>query len=341
MIRTSEPKVSVIVLAYGPEPYLDECIRSILDSEKVEVEVLLVDNGSSSVKKLPIDARLMIISPDENTGFAGGCNLGALEAKNDYLVFVNSDLLVEQGAIFQIIQRLNNREVGAVTGAVLLEGQNEIVNTVGNPIHYLFFSWAGSMGEDISLHQEACEVSGFSGALFALTKKLWENLEGFDETYFAYNEDVDLSVRIRQAGMRIEYEPEARGVHYYSFSRNKNKWFLVERNRLINLFTLYSEKSLVLLLPIICVVEIGVLVTSMRNGWWREKLSAWSWVTKNRRYLALRRQQVDRNKIGVKGNWTRFLHSKIEIPEGFGMHVPKFVNIFLAAYWKGVRRFID
>ena len=85
--------VSAVVLAYGPEPLLDDCVHALLSSAGPQLEVVVVDNGctTDAVERVVGDPRVRVVRPSTNTGFAGGANLGAAEATGGVLVFVNSD----------------------------------------------------------------------------------------------------------------------------------------------------------------------------------------------------------------------------------------------------------
>ena len=102
--------MTAVVLAYGAEPHLEECVQSVLGSTSVTVEVIVVDNEAAAeaiaaVEGLP---SVRIVRPGRNTGFAGGCNLGAGQATAATLVFVNSDAVVDS--------RLHRRARGRARG---------------------------------------------------------------------------------------------------------------------------------------------------------------------------------------------------------------------------------
>jgi len=342
IVRSKEEMrhVTVIILAYGDEPLLPSSVRSALASRDVVVEVILVDNGSASVATLDADPRLHILTPGANTGFAGGCNLAAKAAHYDELVFVNSDLVVSEDAISRLAARLDDDHVGLATGAVLLPGEPATVNSIGNPIHYLMFSWAGDYGEPFSAHDHEEDVAGICGGFFACRRELWRELGGFDEHYFAYAEDVDLSLRARQLATTIVFEPRAVGVHHYEFTKNNTKWFLLERNRLMNLLTLYDRRSRWLLLPVLLPVELGVLIAAVRGGWAREKFASWRWLWRHRRYLRERGERIAALKVDQRGAWTNVLSGEMHIPGEFGLRVPSVANWVLGRYWRAVKSYV-
>jgi GT2 family glycosyltransferase len=331
----------VIILAYGDEPLLPECVAAVLNSRDVAVQVILVDNGALSISDVGGDPRLLCLSPGTNTGFAGGCNLAASHATHDDLVFVNSDLIVRDDAIALLTSRLHEDGVGLATGAVLLPGEPPVVNSIGNPIHYLMFSWAGDYGEPFAEHGHEEKVAGICGGFFACRRDLWTQLGGFDECYFAYAEDVDLSLRTRQLSKSVVFEPRAVGVHHYEFIKDNTKWFLLERNRLMNFLTLYDRRSTLLLVPMLVPVEFGVLLAALRGGWAREKLGSWRWLWTNRSHLRERRSRIAAAKDGPGSQWTAVMSAEMDIPSEFGLGVPAAVNWVLSRYWDVVKTHVN
>ncbi|MDQ1306604.1 MAG: hypothetical protein QG671_2436, partial [Actinomycetota bacterium] len=130
--------VGVIVLAFGEEPLLRDCLSAVLASEGVQVRLVVVDNGFSSPDEtaLRADPRLTWLTPGRNLGFTGGCNLGASVLDTPILTFVNSDAVVAPGAIAALAEELADDRVGLVSGQVVLLAEPEVINSVGNPVHY-------------------------------------------------------------------------------------------------------------------------------------------------------------------------------------------------------------
>ena len=143
------PTVSAVLLAFGPEPWLADAVSAVLASAGVEIEVIVVDNGCTSdavglVKELD---GVRVITPDVNTGFAGGCDRGAAEATGEYLAFVNSDAIVAPGALSRLVAAAAEPGVGLAMGSIRLADSPELMNSAGNPLHYVGLSWAGGFEE--------------------------------------------------------------------------------------------------------------------------------------------------------------------------------------------------
>ncbi|MEV6524182.1 glycosyltransferase family 2 protein [Longispora sp. NPDC051575] len=336
------PAVAAVVLAYGPEPYLEQVVRAVLDSTGVDVSVLVVDNGCTSdqmdlVKSLP---GVRVITPDTNTGFAGGCDAGAAEADTEFLAFVNSDAIIAPEALARLVAVAAEPAVGLAMGSIRLADQPELMNTVGNPMHYTGMVWAGGFSEPATDHAARRAVPIVSGCVFAIRTELWRELGGFAPEYFMYHEDTELSIRVHHRGLSIEFVPDAVVWHHYEFSRNERKMYYVERNRLLTLFTTYETRTLLVLAPMLAVTELAMVASSLAGGWHRKKFSGWTWLWHNRAFVAARRRQLQSERRVPDGVFARQLTARIDAanisaPPGVGVF-----NALSAGYWSVARRLL-
>ncbi|MFR9777141.1 glycosyltransferase family 2 protein [Micromonospora sp. MS34] len=332
MIR---PQVSAVILAYGAEPYLVDAARAVLDSTDVEVELIVVDNGCTGdgvdiVKGFP---GVRVVRPEENTGYSGGCRVGATEATGEWLAFVNSDAIVAPDAIAKVVAVAGEPNVGAAMASIRLADQPDVINTSGNPLHFTGLSWAGGNGEPASAHAARTVVPSLSGCCFVINRRRWQELDGFAAEYFAYHEDTELSLRLWQRGLRLEYVPDAVVRHHYEFSRNALKLYLVERNRLVTLLTAYETRTLVVLAPVLLLTEAAMLAAALGGGWIRQKVKGWGWLWTNRAWLRSRRRQLQAERIVPDGviaelMTARIAPSNVGSPPGTGIF-----NAVAAGYW--------
>lgn len=331
---------AVVVLGYGPEPLLLRCLRAARDQLDPECDVLvLVDNG------IPADRRreavalgVRVVGDGTNTGFAGGCNLGADATDATTLVFLNSDAILRPDAVARLEDALALPGVGMVSGCLRLSTQPDLVNTVGNPLQFLGFTWAGHCGEPARDHLRPGPVPVATGGLFAIRRSTWEQLGGFDPEYFAYHEDTDLSLRCWLTGSGVHVEPAAVADHLYEFSRNPRKLYLVERNRLITVLTDYPAPLLRRVLPALLAVEIPLTASALAGGWARQKVAAWCWVIRQWRWLLVRRRRVQSRIVITSAEVAALMTAEIappmvEAPPGMGA-----LNRILRGYWRWVRR---
>jgi GT2 family glycosyltransferase len=340
----AESGVSVVVLAWKEEPWLTQCIESLLASTGVAIEVVIVDNGAlgSSVQTLEKFAdhpSVTVLSPGSNLGFAGGSNLGAQAATGDYIALVNGDLLVEPTTLRKLVDAVDIPGVGMAVASVRMPDNVEIINAGANPVHVLGMSWAGGLGQP-ETRTGLVDSAAVSGACVLTTRAHWQRLGGFDEEYFAYCEDSELSLRTWRVGLRCVCVPDAVATHRYEFSRNPFKQYLVERNRLMLVATMWSPRALALLAPAMLAFEALMLTVAVAQGWGGGKVRGWAWLWRNRGHLRARRRLIRGEGQVPDREWMLMLTAPVEkaffpLPVGLGL-----LNAVMSGYWAVVRRLL-
>jgi GT2 family glycosyltransferase len=339
-VTSGLPRVSAIVLAWKAEPLLRRAVEALLASEKVAVEVVLVDNGCTTddVAHLATLPGVSVVGDGTNLGFSGGTNLGAAHATGEYLALINGDLVVEPTTLARLVEELGQSGVGIAAGAVHLASDPELLNSSGNLVHVLGISWVGGLGER-DTRTAPTETAGAMGACLVTTRAHWDRLGGFDDNYFAYGEDAEISLRTWRLGLRVVNVPDAVALHRYEFSRNNFKFFLVERNRLLIVSTLWGTRALLLLAGPLLALEAAMLLLALRQGWAKDKLRGYAWLWRHRRHVLGRRRALQRERTVPDRVWMRVLTDRLDTPlvdpPGVGV-----LNACMAAYWRLVRRWI-
>jgi GT2 family glycosyltransferase len=231
-------------------------------------------------------------------------------------------------------------EVGIASASLRLAETPELLNSAGNPVHVLGLSWAGHLGEPAAGFPTERRIASASGAAIAVRREVWNALGGFTERFFAYCEDADLSLRCWQQGWDVVYVPDAVVAHHYEFSRNPLKFYLLERNRLVMVLSVYETRTLLLLSPALLAFEVAMLAVAVVNGWLPAKLKGYRWLLAERRWLRAHRRDVQRVRTrrdrDLAGLLTaRFDQSVLPLPRGGGL-----LNTAMNAYWGGVRRLL-
>ncbi len=335
-------RVTAIVLAYGDQPYLLDVVDALLASRGVDVDVVLVDNGCTApdLDRLGDRAAVRILRPGHNTGFTGGCNLGAQAARGDLLAFINSDAVVEPDALAALASVAIRPEVGIASASLRLASDPQLMNSAGNPLHVLGLSWAGALGESAQQHQTETDIASATGAAMMVRRDVWTVLGGFTEEFFAYCEDADLSLRCWQAGWSVRFVPTAVVRHHYEFSRNPSKWYLLERNRLAMLLCDYELRTLLLLLPPLLALEVALLAVASAGGWFGAKLDGYRWLWQHRRWLRRRRGELQavrrRTDRELAHLFTASFDSQVlPLPAGAPL-----LNALMRMYWTVVTRLL-
>lgn len=303
---------SVIVVVFNSHNYLEDCLSSVLRTLPPGAEVICLDNGSTDgsadyIKEHFPDIKLICSS--KNLGFAGGSNLAASCAAGKYLVFLNPDTIIEPGALELLLAPFQSQNrVGLTTSQILLMHSPDIVNTCGNEIHIGGLTLCRGAGLKRGSLEEQVYLSAISGAAFAIRRDLFEKLGGFDEAFFTYVEDADLSWRARLAGYECLYIPTSIVFHDYSLRFRPQKIFYQERNRYLMLIKNLQWGSLLVLLPVLLLTEVVTWGFVINHGdrLWLQKLQAYGWIFRNwiqilesRHKTQALRQSSDRNLLAM------------------------------------------
>src|SRR5919202_4189455 len=198
-------RASVVVVSFNSLRYLPACLNSIQAELGAEDELIVVDNGSSdgSAEFVELGYPAVRMIRSANTGYAGGNNLGAAAAQGDFLVFLNPDTILWQGALAALLAPLAEPgNIALTTACLVYMGRPDVVNACGNTMHYTGLTYCRGAGRQRALYQASTEVDAASGAAFAVRRTVFEGLGGFDEHFFMYVEDSDLSWHARRAGYR-------------------------------------------------------------------------------------------------------------------------------------------
>jgi GT2 family glycosyltransferase len=334
------PTVTAVVVAFGAEPWLERAVDAVLASSGVDVDVVVVDNGCTDGAVDRLAARVTVVRPGGNLGFAAGCNAGAAVATGEWLALVNPDLLVEASCLERLVTGAIDHHATITTASFRLADRPHLLNSAGNAVHWTGMSWSGSFGEPASAHDQARPACAASGACLAMARADWDRLGGFDADFFAYYEDADLSLRVWQAGGRVVYIPDAVADHRYEFGRRPDKYFLLERNRLLMVLSCWAPRTVLVALPVHVALEGGLLLLAARQGWWRQKLDAYRWLITHRREVRARRRAVQAQRtVGERDLTPLFCAAltpaNLELPRWWP-HADR----LLRAYWAVARRLL-
>ncbi len=209
---SGDPRTSIVVLNWNGLRWLEGCL-SALRRQQGSLEVIVVDNASSdgSVRWLRGVPDIRVAALDRNAGYAGGNNAGArLANARDYLIFLNNDTVVQDGWLEALVGALDrDRDAALATSHIVFMEDPSVVDSAGDG--YLRAGGAFKRWHGTRHAPGACveEVFGACGAAFAIRRRVFEALGGFDERLFMVYEDVDLSYRARLAGHRCLYVPAA------------------------------------------------------------------------------------------------------------------------------------
>lgn len=339
---TPAPRISVVIVAYDSGGALLRCLATVDRDDEGVHEVIVVDNGSGG-EELEIaaaSARVRVVAPGRNLGFAGGCNLGAREASGDVLVFLNPDTIVAPGALRRLAERLEDESIAIAMARLRLLYEPELLNSSGTVVHISGLGWAGGYAEEASTVCTPADVVAPSGAAMAMRADEFRRLGGFRPEFFLYHEDQELGWRVRMAGKRVVIDPEADVYHDYEFDRHVRKRYFLERNRIAFLSLTFSWRTLAVLAPVLVATELGMLALAAKQGWLRDKVRGTFWCARNARTLLRLRRETQALRSVRDRELVRLL-TPVLTPAAMRLPgIVRFVNPVLAAYWRLALRII-
>lgn len=219
-IGRSFPKASILMVTYNSEEYLEPCIDSVLrNTAWPSLEVLIVDNKSTDrtreiLKRYAAqDARVRLDLLDFNSGFAGGNNLAAKEARGEYVVFLNPDTIVTPGWLERMVRHCwRDEKVGAVAAVTNFSGNESKINTsYTNVVEMLEFAQEVAKQHD----GESQDITVAALYCVLVPRRVWTEIGGLDESYqVGMFEDDDFSLRIQRAGYRVITAEDA-FIHHF------------------------------------------------------------------------------------------------------------------------------
>jgi GT2 family glycosyltransferase len=213
------PNVSVIIVNWNGERFLERCLAALMDQTVRSYEILLVDNASSDrsveiVRRFP-SVRLII--QDQNTGFARGNNLAinAAAKQSEWIALINPDAFAEPNWLEELLAAARRNPVFDVFGSKLVTAGNpEVLDGAGDAYHVSGLVWRMGHGSSLPSSAESeREVFSPCAAASLYRRSAVCGVGGFDEDYFCYVEDVDLGFRLRLAGYRCLYVPQSVAHH--------------------------------------------------------------------------------------------------------------------------------
>jgi GT2 family glycosyltransferase len=341
-------KVSAVIVNWNGKDVLSKCIESLLVQEYEDLEIWVSDNGSDDgsqtlVKEFYPSANLL--ENGENLGFGSAVNRALEKATGDYFLFLNNDLELKSDCVRQLVDLLkSDKKIGAVIPKILYHRDSqepdniEMINSFGVLVNYTGIAYPNLVNQkdkdNLLLTETAC------GGIFMFSRKVYEQVGGFDEDLFLYHEDHDLSWRIRLGGWKLIVTPKAVCYHHYNFNKGVRKFYQSEKNRLHIFLKNMEYKTLALIFPALIIVELAQIVHALMYGWFSLKVKSYFEILRQFPEIARKRRQIRYSRKVSDKEILRLYRGAIAVS---GMKNPLMDNILsplLSAYWKLVRRWI-
>lgn len=242
--------LSIIIVNYNTFDFLTHCLDTIENSKgRFKKEIIIVDNASSDkstqminkwlsenqkLKKLPIK----LIANQKNLGFAKACNQAIKIAKGKYILFLNPDTSIEEDTLTEMLKFMD-KDPNIAVSTCKVELPNEEIDWAshrGFPTPWASFTYFTRLNKlfpkskvfggyhlEYKNLNKPHEIDSPCGAFYLVRKVILNKVGSFDEDYFMYAEDLDLSYRIKKAGFKIFYNPKAKIIHHKGAASGMHK----------------------------------------------------------------------------------------------------------------------
>ena len=296
--------ISFIIVNWNTQGLLLDCIASILATVRgFEYEIIVVDNGSTDGSPAAVrqhfDTSVLLIENAENLGFARANNQALARAQGNYLVLLNSDTLLREGAISELVRFLDTHPRVALAGPAMFDEQGHLQNSFDN-----FPSLATELlnksllrillpkkyaGKASSGTCEPFEVDSLIGACLVVRRAAIERVGLLDEDYFFFLEETDWCLRFRRAGWSIYHVPSAQIVHLQGRSKKmrparawveyyRSLYLFFKKNRSPFSYTLLRIFRVVKLAINVALTTAGLLITAGIRRRFREKIRIYGYL---------------------------------------------------------------
>lgn len=332
-------RASVIIVTYNSVPHIRRCLDSVVAQVRQDDEIIVIDNGSTdgSAKLIETSYPWIRLVRSHNSGYAGGNNRGASEARGRILVFLNPDTVPHPGALDALLAPVDAPgDIGLSTACVVYMNRPNIINTCGNTIHYTGLTYRRGAGQDRAGLNKGAEVHAVSGAAFAIRREVFEELGGFDEHFFMYVEDTDLSWRARLLGYRCVYVPGAIVEHDYHPSYSPRKAFHLDYNRHVMLLKNLGRATYVRMLPGLLLAELLTWGFLIMKGprFWAVKLCVYRELWERRGLIQRMHRRVAQQRRRSDAEVMRGMEYRLEFDQLAGRLVSRLAAlVFHPAFW--------
>ena len=339
---TRAPDVTVVTVTYDAAHLVERCLDALRAQQlgDTTMEVVVVDNASHDGTADLVASRpdVTLVRAPRNLGFAGGNNLALRQVRSRYVVLVNNDAVPEPDAVRRLVEGLDAapRDVAAMSATVLLaarfraagaadaqvvvgpdgrwvpdpDGDVRLVNSTGNELREDGCGQDRGWLADATRHDPPAEVFGFSGAAAILRVAALREVGLFDERFFMYYEDTDLSWRLRLAGHRVMHCPGAVVHHEHAASSSEGSAFFRFHDLRNRTATLVKDASVRLVLRCVAREVLTTASLGLRRRRWDlvgTRLRAGASLVTMLPHLLRERRRIGRSCRTTRGEVERLL----------------------------------
>lgn len=269
-------KVSIVIVNWNGKKFLKNCLDSLKKITYSPVEIIVVDNNSTDGSEAYVKKyypKVKLIENEKNYGYAGGANIGGKHANGSYILFLNNDTVVTPGFIEPLLTDFRkDPSVGCVQSQMRLLNDKSILEVVGDYISFTGFLYHYGYRKKANLDKYNRQTIIFSpkGACSIFPRSLLQKIGLFDEDFFIFFEETDLSFRVWLAGCKVLYEPKSVIYHVsggdtivsnkYSYER---RIYLIFKNMNCSYIKNFGTRNLLTIYSVFIITQVCYILYSL------------------------------------------------------------------------------
>jgi GT2 family glycosyltransferase len=287
LFRDGIMDLSIIMINYNTKKMTEQAVTSVFQCcPKIDFEIIIVDNSSDETQRYNLKQNgVRIFNHIENRGFGNACNFGAKNAGGRYLLFLNSDTIMHKGTLEQCVSYLDHHNRAGAIGERTLLGNGTLDHAckrgfptpassfyyfmrldIRHPENRKFGAYRQTFLDECSVG----EVDAVAGSFLMMPSKIFQEIGGFDESFFMYGEDLDLCFRIKEKCYQVIYYGKASITHLKGQSglHTKSKTVIYHFYNAMRIFYRkhYQKKyGPVVSAAVYCGIELKYLFTLLRG----------------------------------------------------------------------------
>ncbi len=294
--------LSVIIPNWNGKRDLSECLQSLRSQSLSNIQIIVVDNGSSdgSVAYLAqYHPEVVIIPLNRNKGFAGGVNEGIGASTGTYVALLNNDAVADKKWAEELVGSMKDADI--VASCILQYEDKNKVDSLGEYLSRWGLPYPDGRNNQYSALPKGklIDIFAASGGASIYRRTLLEDIGVLDAQFFAYLEDVDLSLRAKLVGARIALNPDAIVYHKIGATSSKLGHFAryqLMKNSFILLIKNLPASILLPILPRFLIIQILLFGAAVKNGAFLVALQAWGTVFISLPIILIKRRKVQKAK---------------------------------------------
>ena len=267
-------KLSIVILNYNVRYFLELCLKSVQAATRnLDAEVIVVDNNSQDDSCLMVEQlfpEVLLIQNKENFGFSKGNNIGVAKTKGEYICILNPDTVVAEDSFTKLLDFAEKQRNLGMVSCRLIDGKGSFLPESKRNVPVVKVAFQKMLGNSSSYYAnhlkefETGKIDILVGAFMLMKRDVYDEVNGFDEDYFMYGEDIDLSYKVLKAKYDNFYFGDTTIIHFKGESTLKDKTYA---RRFYEAMQIFYKKHFKKNLLFDALVRLGITVAyNIRKG---------------------------------------------------------------------------